>query len=270
LIVKQLGLEGAKGVETPSEKRSADQQILDSKSPLLEKAAAGEYRSLVMRAAYLAQDRPDLGECCKGLARHMQQPTEAAWNRLKRLGRYLKRYPSLIREFKEQQLPGRIKVKVDTDHAGCAVTRKSTTGMFVQLGEHTVKHGSNLQTTVALSSGESEYYGLVKGGAAGLGLQSLLSDWGFDWEVELSSDSSAARGHVARRGLGKMRHIQTRYLWLQERVGEGHLKVKPIPGKINPADILTKSVSGTDLVRHLSVLGFVFCNASVAQKDLIN
>eukprot|EP00959_Pyramimonas_sp_CCMP1952_P182190 3809454-Pyramimonas_sp.AAC.1 len=59
----------------------------------------------------------------------------------------------------------KIRVYVDSDHAGCAVTRKSTGGFVAMLGHHVVKHGSNLQSTVSLSSGESEYYALVKGGS---------------------------------------------------------------------------------------------------------
>ena len=60
-----------------------------------------------------------------------------------------------------------------------------------------------------------------------------------------------------------MRHVQTRYLWVQERVKEGHLKVLPVRGKNNPADILTKAVSGKLRVKHLKTLGF----EHVALKD---
>ena len=97
----------------------------------------------------------------------------------------------------------------------------------------------------------------------------MASDWGFEWNLEVGSDSSAARGHVSRRGLGKMRNIQTRYLWLQERVAEGHLAIFAAPGKTNKSDVLTKAVSGVDLTKHLKALGFVFRHASEAQKQLL-
>ena len=221
-----------------------------------------------MRIAYLSQDRVDLAEVSKSLARGMQSPTQAHHLNLKRAVRYLKKYPSMAIVFKEQAMPSRIKVFVDTDHAGCAVTRKSTGGFAAMLGTHKVKHGSNLHTTVALSSAESEYYGIVKGASIGLGMQTLMLDWGLKLEVEISSDSSAARGHVTRRGLGKMRHIQSRYLWVQERVGEGHLRVTSVPGKDNPADILTKSVGGQLLRRHLVKLGVWPKGKSAAQKSV--
>ena len=167
------------------------------------------------------------------------------------------------------KLPEKIRVFVDSDHAGCAVTRKSTTGYMVRFGHDIVKHGSNLQSTVALSSGESEYYALVKASKEGLGFQSLLLDWGLSLPLEVSSDSSAARGHVQRRGLGKMRHIQTRYLWVQERVGEGHIKVTSVPGAKNIADILTKCVNGVLLVQHMTSAGFEYTEAHKSQRGLL-
>ena len=84
--------------------------------------------------------------------------------------------------------------------------------------------------------------------------------------VEVISDSSAARGHVKRRGLGKMRRIQTRYLWILERVGEGHIKIIAIPGTKNPAEILTKIVPGTILKRHQEKMGFKVVTKSRLQK----
>ncbi|CAK0839220.1 unnamed protein product, partial [Prorocentrum cordatum] len=241
IVIDELGLSKANGVDTPMEKRSADKQMMDAKSAALGTAEASRFRSLTMRVAYLSQDRLDLAEASKTLARSMQTPTEASWLMLKRVGRYLKRHPSTVTVFTEQKMFDKIRVYVDSDHAGCAVTRKSTGGFVAMLGHHVIKHGSNLQSTVSLSSGESEYYALVKGGSVGLGLHSLFADWGLDLKVELASDSSAARGHVQRRGLGKMRHVQSRYLWIQERVGKGDLSIAAVPGKNNVADVLTKS-----------------------------
>ena len=118
-----------------------------------------------------------------------------------------------------------------------------------------------------MSTGEGEFYALVKGFATALGMQSLLIDWGLHYTCEVASDSSAARGHVQRRGLGKARHIQTRYLWIQERVGEGHVKIVSVPGKINDNDILTKAVSGAGIRKSLIRLGFEIRDKSLLQKE---
>ena len=105
----------------------------------------------------------------------------------------------------------------DSDHAGCLLTRKSTSGIVCMAGRHCVKHASKLQSTIALSSGESEYYVAVKAAALGLSQKALLADWGIKVSITALSDSSAARGTASRSGLGKLRHVQTRFLWLQER-----------------------------------------------------
>ena len=120
------------------------------------------YRSVVMRASYLAYDSPDISEAMKTLARYMKEPNQAHFTRLKRLGRFLKKHSLLKNVFHKQKMPKSLDILDDSDHAGCAVTRKSTTGIVVMLGRHCIKHLSNLQSTIALSSGESEYYAFVK------------------------------------------------------------------------------------------------------------
>ena len=258
---QNLGLKNGNGVETPDVKKSTDQQMLESRSPALPKDQMSVYRSSVMRAAYLAQDRPDLGHAVKNLARKMVAPTEASLTDLKRLGRYLKKYPDFAQVFPHQARPKYVKVQVDADHAGDAVTRRSTTGMIAFYGRHCVKHASNVQSTIALSTGESEYYALVKGGATGLGLQSLLADFGIEVWVLIEGDSNAAKGTVNRVGLGKARHIQTRYLWLQERVAADHLKIQHVPGKQNKADVLTKSVPGVQMRQTMLKANYLYLSA---------
>ena len=80
---------------------------------------------------------------------------------------------------KNQKRP-QISVYTDTDYVGCKRTRKHTSGGVMQLGKHTVKTWSTTQSVIALSSGEAEYYGLVKGGSVGLGMQRMLKDLGID------------------------------------------------------------------------------------------
>ena len=41
----------------------------------------------------------------------------------------------------------------------------------------------------------------------------------------MGTDSTAAKSVVSRRGLGKMRHIEIRDMWLQKEVCEGKVKV---------------------------------------------
>ena len=89
----------------------------------------------------------------------------------------------------------------------------------------------------------------------GLGVQAMLKDLGFDLRLEILTDASAAKGIASRRGLGKTRHIQVHYLWVQERVNAGDIVLKKIWGGENPADLLTKILDAPKLNRCLQVFG---------------
>ena len=206
------------------------------------------YRSLVMRAQFLAQDRAHLSEAV------IKAQNESDMQDLKRLGRYLAGRPRVVDVYHPQRPTNVIKVHADSDHAGCLLTRRSTTGYTISIGTHCVKHGSNLQSTMALSSGECEFYALTRGAALGHSLKSLMADWGQKYDLIVLSDSSAARGTAARRGLGKLRHVQTRYLSVQDRVANNDLTVKSVNTKQNLADPCTKPVSRETCEKHMRTL----------------
>ena len=71
-----------------------------------------------------------------------------------------------------------IDVYTDTDWAGCPKTRKSTSGGCVMLGGHAINHWSSTQASVARSSGEAEFAGVIRGAGQGLGYKALLQDLG--------------------------------------------------------------------------------------------
>ena len=68
----------------------------------------------------------------------------------------------------------------------------STFGGAVILGRQTIKHCSSTQPSVTLSSGEAEFYGVVRGASQGLGYQALLQDLGLELPLRVWTDSSAA------------------------------------------------------------------------------
>eukprot|EP00971_Amphidinium_carterae_P322459 6408693-Amphidinium_carterae.1 len=68
--------------------------------------------------------------------------------------------------------------------------------------------GWRVQTTVALSSGENEYYALLRASSHLLG--SMLSDWGYSPRRVILCDPSAACGISAGQRFSKMRHVGVR------------------------------------------------------------
>ena len=144
---------------------------------------------------------------------------------------------------------------IDTDYAGCKKTRKSTSGGVVMWGDHIIKSWSTTQSVIALSSGEAEYYGMVKGAPVGLGIQSVLRDFEINVKLTLKSDASAAIAIASRRGLGKVRHIEVCQLWLQEKVRSGEVKAVKVGTDENVADSLTKYVGSEILKKHMRETG---------------
>ena len=119
------------------------------------------------------------------------------------------------------------------------------------LGEHVVKGWSVTQNVIALSSGEAEYYGIVKGSSVGMGARSVLKDLGSTVRICVMTDSSAAKGMTSRRGLGKVRHVEVSQLWVQQKVGSGEIELKKVEGANNLADALTKYVEQDGIRKHL-------------------
>lgn len=270
LILQAVGMKvgSSNGVSTPSIKPTDNQAALLQTSPELSAEDATKYRSSVMRASFLSQERADLGETVKRLAQGMASPRMAHWEMLKRLARYLVQMPDVSLIYEQQPMPDHIRVSVDSDFAGDKVGRKSTTGMVQHLGRHVIKATSNLQTVLGLNVSESECYALVHGTSHGLGLQAFMRDLGLVVGLVVESDSSSAKSFASRKGLGKQRHVQTHFLWLQQVVGDERVVIKKIGTASNVSDVLTKSCSSPLLLKHMEVMGLRVMAKSKLQKSV--
>jgi hypothetical protein len=113
------------------------------------------------------------------------------------------------------------------------------------------------QDTIAVSSGESEFYGIVKVAKMEIGSKSMFKDLGLEVEVQVNTDSSAARSISSRRAAGRARHVEVHELWVQERVRSGELSIIKVRGENNVADGLAKHVDRSNMEMHMERGGFV-------------
>lgn len=93
-----------------------------------------------------------------------------------------------------------------------------------------IKTWATRQATVALSSGEAEFYAAGKAAAEALAAQSLMADLGWRLRPHLFVDASAAQGMATRQGIGRVRHLDVRFLWLQQTVKSGVLRLSKVWG----------------------------------------
>ncbi len=83
---------------------------------------------------------------------------------------------------------------------------------------HYLKTYSSTQDIVALSSGEAEFYRIVRAGSHGLGMVDLRRVLGLKVSLRINTDSSTAKSIGSRKRVGKARRLDVRELWLQEKV----------------------------------------------------
>ena len=209
-LAEQMGLSGANPTATPGLKPTFDQ--LQAEEPLPQEKHR-VFRGVAARANYLSADRPEIQFAAKEICRWMAKPTTGGVLAVKRLVRFLEGHRRLVFRY-PWQAAGRVDVYSDTDWAGCPKTRKSTSGGCLMLGSHLLKSWSCTQGQISLSSGEAEFYGVVRAFGAGLGFRALLSDLGVPLPLRVWTVSTATMGICGRQGLGKLRHVDTQCLWV--------------------------------------------------------
>ena len=147
-----------------------------------------------------------------------------------------------------QDIPTEVTIMVDSDWAGDIVTRRSTSGGFIFHGSHILCHWSKTQSTIALSSGEGEVNACVKGISEGIGVHELMTELGMSvsLNLELLTDSSAAKGTITRHGSGRIKHLTIKQLWIQEALKDYEVAVTKIPRRITSADLLAHPCNSID------------------------
>ncbi|CAE8633525.1 unnamed protein product, partial [Polarella glacialis] len=273
-VLKDVQLSTCRGASTPAT-TAAKPSTPEEKQMRREQVGPDShhmFRHETGKLRFLVSKRPDLLYATKSASYALAGPTVEDWTKLKRALRYLKQYPDawLLLELDEAAhrnpaAVNRIDVYVDTDYAS-ADSRKSTTCLVVKLNGMTIHTSDKTQSTIATSSGGAELYGIGSGVVEGLGVRSLLLELDEEVELTVHFDSSAARTMAQRQGLGSMKHVEVKYLWVQQILKMGKAKVKAVRTTENLADIGTKPLDAARL-RYLSQLcGLQF---DEADNDLI-
>ena len=62
-------------------------------------------------------------------------------------------------------------------------------------------------------------------------------------------------GICKRTGIGKVRHLATGQLWVQDRIRTKDFELYKVAGDDNPADMLTKDLAREFLDKHMNFAG---------------
>ena len=193
-------------------------------------------------------DRPDLMYATKEIRSKTAAPDVLAMLMLKRAARYLIGVKNVVIRYLYQALVTQLWCYTDSDWAGDVITRLSTTCGMMMNGQHWLDGWALAQKVRALSSAEAEFYAQGSGAARGLAYKHMCHETGEEnKELMLLCDSSASRGILQRIGAGKLRHIETKWLWIQQTMNEKKMTTRAVRTEENISDIGTKPLTREEI-----------------------
>ena len=133
-----------------------------------------------------------------------------------------------------------VQMMVDSDWATDKVDRRSTSAGVALLGGCTILSYNRTQGSPALSSAEAEGYALGSGACEGLFICSVAKELSVDLKQVVHSDSTATISQHSKLGLGRMKHVELRFMFVKDLVKREKLSLCKILGTDNPADLGTK------------------------------
>ena len=260
----KLGMSNCKGSVSPK----LDKANMEGDDEELDEGLTTRFRSSVLTLLYLSNERTDIQSTVRHLCTKLQSPTALEMRQLKRLLRYVKGSEDMatVFEVRGDKCEGETTVKklevfTDSDWACDRLTRKSTSGAVIMAEGMRLNAHSRGQATVALSSCEAEVVAASEGIKEALLLQEVLMFAGMGhYVIEVKVDSSAALAFFHRRGVGRVKHIDSRVLWLQVLIVAGGVKLKKISREQNLANMLTHTPSSKELKVFMSSIGLRYCS----------
>ena len=240
-----------------------------------------KYRSDVGKLLWMAQLRDDLKYPVKELSRSLINPQDQDVKNLIHLLKYVNQTRDFVFVM-EPQLPvrnqeGKFPVQIvsysDSDWAGCQKSRKSTSGSLVSVFNVNLQSTSRTQASIAHSSAESELYAMTQAAVESLAIKNFIQEFSSpilssSVSIVIQTDSSAEKTMASRLGISRRsKHIELKYLWIQDEVKEGKLELKKVGTHFNPSDVLTKYVPASVLGQHLPRLNIFKVNSSIGQNQ---
>ncbi|KAI3496680.1 hypothetical protein L1887_39051 [Cichorium endivia] len=147
----------------------------------------------------------------------------------------------------------------DSDHAGCKLDRKSTSGGCQFLGGRLVSWSSKKQNCVALSSAEAEYVAASTCCSQVLWMKTQLFDYGYRFlQVPIYCDSKSAIA-ISHNPIqhSMTKHIDLRYHFIKDQILEGNIELYFISTDEQVVDVFTKALDSTKFNYFMDKLGML-------------
>nr|GEV74941.1 retrovirus-related Pol polyprotein from transposon TNT 1-94 [Tanacetum cinerariifolium] len=204
-----------------------------------------KYQSIVGALMYLIASRPDIVHATCYCSRYQAKPTEKHLIAVKRIFRYLEDTIH-IGLWYPKDTGFELTAFLDSDHAGCLDSRKSTSGGIQFLGgDKLVSWSSKKQNCTSMSLAEAEYVSLSACCAQVLWLRTQLTDYGFYFDkIHMYCDSKAVVAiSCSPVQHSRTKHIDVRYHFIKEKVEKGIVELFFVGTEYQLADLFTKALS---------------------------
>jgi len=142
----------------------------------------------------------------------------------------------------------KMEIDIFTDAGEEKLEEKATTGILVLLGNLPISWAARKQDVMTLSSTEVEYIALGAGAQDGMWIAKVMEFLNKPviprvWTDNRGASTLSYNPDFHRR----TKHIWRRHHFVKECVDDGDISVHWVPGENNPADMLTKPVTGKRL-----------------------
>ncbi|GJR92956.1 ribonuclease H-like domain-containing protein [Tanacetum coccineum] len=203
------------------------------------------YRSLASALQYLTFTRPDISYVVQQVCLYMHDPREPHLAALKRILWYV--HGTLDHGLQlHVSTTTQLTAYTDADWAGCPVTRWSTSGYCVFLGDNLLSWSAKRQVTLSRSSAEAEYRGVANVVAETAWIRNLL----LELHAPLHTATLVYCDNVSAVYLStnpvqhqRTKHIEIDIHFVRDYVASGQVRVLHIPSQFQYADIFTKGLS---------------------------
>ena len=207
------------------------------------------YKELIGCLMYvMLGSRPDLSFCITYFSQFQKCYTIEHWNYLKSVLKYLKQTENYGLKFVKgdnSKVQQTLYAYADSDFASNSNDRKSISGYLIKLNKNIICWKTKKQSTVALSSAESEYIALSACICECLFLGQMLSEIldSSVFPVYAYEDNQSCIRMASTLESKRTKHIDVKHYFIRDCLEQGFVILNYVSTENQQADILTKALA---------------------------